>query len=159
MKTNFLFPKSFRIIGWFLFVPALAVAIAMPLANIDIDDMLTAKVFAIADGWLFAPNDFFRFNENSIGDEVLLSLLIAGGLFIGFSKQKHEDEFIAKIRYESLVWATYFNFGVMFVATWFIYGLFYFQVLIANVFSLLLFFIIRFHIKLHQLKKSMRDDE
>lgn len=159
MKTHFLFPKRFKIIGWFLFVPAMAVAIAVPLANIDVANMLTTKVFAIADDGLFAPNGFFRFNENSIGDEVLLSLLIAGGLFIGFSKQKHEDEFIAKIRYESLVWATYFNFSVMLIATWFIYGLFYFQVLIANVFSLLLFFIIRFHIKLYQLKKSVRDDE
>ncbi|NUY79576.1 hypothetical protein HUK80_01615 [Flavobacterium sp. MAH-1] len=159
MKSHFLFPRSFKLVGWLLFVPSFAVAIAVVCADIDIDNMLTTKVFAIADNGLFADAGFFRFNQNSIGDEVLLSFLIVGGLFIGFSKQKNEDEFIAKIRYESLVWATYFNFGVMLLATWFIYGFFYFEVLIANVFSLLLFFVVRFHIKLYQLKKSLRDDE
>ncbi|MBD3581220.1 hypothetical protein [Flavobacterium selenitireducens] len=159
MKTHFLFPQKFDIIGWCLFVPALLVAIAAMVSDLQLDDAVTAKVYAIADNGLFAPNGFFRFNENSIGDEILLSFLIAGGLFIGFSKQKNEDELIAQIRYESLVWATYFNFTVMLVATWLIYGLFYFEVMVANIFSLLLFFIIRFHIKLYQLKNSVRDDE
>jgi len=159
MKSHFLFPRVFGTIGWFIFVPAFLVAIAVPISNIDISDMLTTKVFSIADDHLFAATGFFRFNENSIGDEVLLTLLIVGSLLIGFSRQKVEDEYIAKIRYESLVWATYFNFAIMLIATWFIFGLFYFQVLVANIFSLLVFFILRFHLKLYQLKKSMRDDE
>jgi hypothetical protein len=94
-----------------------------------------------------------------IGDEVLLSCLIIGGLLVGFSRLKHEDEYTSQIRYESLVWATYFNFGIMLLATVFVYGTAYFNVLVANVFTLLLFFIVRFHIKLSQINKAARDEE
>lgn len=159
MKTHFLFPSRFRMFGWLIFIPALLVALAVPFTALDIDEMLTAKVFAIADNGVFAQNGFFRFNENSIGDEVLLSLLIVGGILIGFSKQKNEDEYIAQIRYESLVWATYFNFVVLLLATLFIYGLYYFEVLVANVFTLLLFFVIRFHVMLYKFNKSTPDEE
>jgi hypothetical protein len=159
MKTHFLFPRQFKKIGWLLFLPALAVALIVPFTALNIDEMLTTKVFAIVDDGLFAKAGFFRFNENSIGDELLLSFLIIGGVLVGFSKLRNEDEYIAKIRYESLVWATYFNFGVMFLATIFVYGSAYFNVLVANVFTLLLFFIIRFHIKLSQINKAGTDEE
>ena len=159
MKTHFLFPSKFRMIGWFLFVPALLVALAVPFTALNIDEMLTTKVFAIADNGVFADSGFFRFNENSIGDEALLSLLMIGGVLIGFSKQKNEDEYIAQIRYESLVWATYFNFGILLLATLFIYGMYYFEVLVANVFTLLLFFVIRFHVMLYKFNKTAEDEE
>jgi hypothetical protein len=159
MKTHFLFPRQYKKIGWTLFIPSLIIALIVPFTALNIDEMLTTKVFAIVDNGLFAETGFFRFNENSIGDEVLLSCLIIGGLLIGFSRLKHEDEYTSQIRYESLVWATYFNFGIMFLATIFVYGTAYFNVLIANVFTLLLFFIIRFHIKLSQINKSAGDEE
>ncbi|MCD8519109.1 MAG: hypothetical protein LRY32_06310 [Flavobacterium sp.] len=39
-------------------------------------------------------------------DELLLVVCLFGGLLVGFSKTKNEDEMISHIRYSSLVWAT-----------------------------------------------------
>ena len=154
MKTHFLFPRQFKKIGWLLFVPSLAVAIFLTLSGFDFDNHLNAKVFALFNDDLMGKQHFMAITENSISDEILLSLIIIGGLLVGFSKLKNEDEFIAKIRYESLVWAVYFNFAVMLFATVFVYGLYYFHVMIANMFTLLFFFIIRFHVMLYKLKPS-----
>jgi hypothetical protein len=159
MKTHFLFPRQFRKIGWLLFVPALIVAFAVAFTGLDIENMLTTKVFAIVDDGLFQPTGFFRFNQNSIADEILLAMLMIGGILIGFSKQNNEDEFIGRIRYESLVWATYFNFAILLLATLLVYGTHYFEVLVANVFTLLLFFVIRFHVMLYKLSKTTGDEE
>lgn len=85
--------------------------------------------------------------------------MILGGILIGFSKLQDEDEMISKIRYESLVWATYFNYGLILFFTLFIYGIPYLNILFYNMFTLLLFFIIRFHYMIYKLNKVNQDDE
>ncbi|HEX8270508.1 MAG TPA: hypothetical protein VF581_11510 [Flavobacterium sp.] len=159
MKTNFLLPSKFRRLGWFLFVPAIIISLLWPFVDLNVESQLPTKVFAIAEGGIFSDDVLFGMTQNSVGDEFLLIFLIVGGLLIGFSKHRNEDEYIAQIRYESLVWATYLNFGIILLATIFVYGTYYFSVLLANLFTLLLFFIIRFQVKLSQLNKSLQDDE
>ena len=158
MKTHFLFPNKFKIVGWLLFIPALAISIYLTASGQSIDEICTTQVFAVAADEFLGKRQFLTVIENSISDEILLTCLVAGGLLIGFSKLKNEDELIAKIRYESLVWAVYFNFVVMLLATIFVYGMFYYQVMLANMFTVLLFFIIRFHVMIHKLN-SAGDEE
>jgi len=156
---NFLFPHRFKKLGWLLFVPSLLVALALTVTGTQIDDKLNTRVFAIASDEFLGKTQFFTWIENSVSDEILLCLIIISGLLVGFSRLRNEDEMIARIRYESLVWAVYLNFGLMLLATVFVYGLFYFQVMMLNLFALLFFFIIRFHIKLYQLNRSLRHEE
>lgn len=159
MKTHFLFPRPFKKIGWLLFVPSLAIAVYLTLSGFNFDNHLNAKVFALFNDEIFGQPQIMTITENSISDEILLSLIIIGGLLVGFSKLKNEDEFIAKIRYESLVWAVYVNFAVMLFATIFVYGMYYFDVMIANMFTVLFFFIIRFHVMLYKLQIQNGDEE
>ena len=161
MKTRFLFPRQFRTIGWILFVPSFIVGIfTLSGLNFFIDEQtLNAKVFALFNQDFLGDPQVLVIIENSIADEILVAMIIIGGLLTVFSKVRQEDEMIAKIRYESLVWAAYLHFAVMLLATFFIYGLFYVPVMIANMFTLLLFFIIRFHIMLYKLNKSVADEE
>lgn len=63
---------------------------------------------------------YFTFIENVILDEMLAVIIILGAILISFSKTESENEFISKIGYESLVWATYLNFGLMLLITIFI---------------------------------------
>ncbi len=65
---------------------------------------------------------------------------------------------ISKIRYESLVWATYLNYGIILFFTLFIFGLPYLNVLFYNMFTLLLFFIIRFHYMIYKSNTSNHDE-
>ena len=159
MKKNFLFPNQYKSLGWILFVPSFIFGIIYRFYPLDIDDLFTFHVFSVVNDGMFSTNKYFGFVNNCVIDEILLTLIIVGGVLVAFSKTKIEDEFIAKIRYESLVWATYFNLAVILFATIFIYDQAYLDVMTANIFSMLLFFIIRFHFKLQQLQTSTCDEE
>ena len=159
MKTPFLLPNHFRKLGWFLFVPGLLLAILIPALSLDTEKYLNVTVFALYDSGIMQEPKAFTWIQNSIVDELLLVLLIVGGILIGFSRLKDEDELIGKIRYESLVWATYLNYAVILFLTIFIFGFWYYNVLLYNTFTLILFFIVRFHYKLYQLQKAAKDDQ
>ncbi len=159
MKTHFLFPNSFKKIGWLLFVPSITLTIVFLSIGTNFDSYLNVTTFAIYQETIGQKPGFFSLIENSILDELLTFGMIVGGIFVGFSKLKNEDEYISKIRYESLVWATYLNYGLILFFTAFVFGMPYLNVLFHNMFTLLLFFIIRFHYKIYQLNKATHDDE
>lgn len=159
MKTHFLFPHWTKRIGWILFLIGLLVAIIYNINNDFLSGHLKIKVFAISETQLFDFHNYFKFIENDILDELILVGLIVGGILVGFSKLKNEDEYISKIRYESLVWATYFNYALILFFTLFLYGFSFLGVVFYNLFTLLLFFIIRFHYMIYKLNKSNQDDE
>ncbi|MES2747710.1 MAG: hypothetical protein V4648_04995 [Bacteroidota bacterium] len=158
MKTHFLFPNSYKKIGWILFVPSLIMELIVILFDINLDDYLQVKVLALYQDNFNTTSQFFSIIENSICDELLTVFSIVGGLLICFSKLKTEDEYISKIRYESLVWATYLNYGLIVFFTLFLYGMPYLNVLFYNMFTLILFFIIRFHYLIYQLNTTSDDE-
>ncbi|WP_353084630.1 hypothetical protein [Flavobacterium sp.] len=159
MKTHFLFPNQFKNTGWLIFVLSVLGTLFISVFNKSTDDYLNITVFSIYQDSIGEIPGFFKFIKNSIVDEILTVGIIVGGILVGFSKTKNEDEYISKIRYESLVWATYLNYGIVIFFTLFIYGLPYLNVLFYNMFTLLLFFIIRFHYMIYKLNKSINDDE
>lgn len=154
MKTHYLFPAIFRKIGWLLFVPSLATAALLRATGFQFEDAIPARVFALYDSGILSDPQAFRMISNPIADEILLTLIIAGGILAGFSRLPNEDEMTQSIRYESLVWAVYANFAIMLLATWFLYGSIYFDVLIANMFTVLFFFLIRFQVMLYRVSKT-----
>jgi hypothetical protein len=93
MNTSFLFPNRFKILGWILFVPSFVFGIVARILDLNIDNYLNLKVFAIYEQGLFSKSVFFGFIENGFLDEIVLSFLIIGSILIGFSKLKVEDEF------------------------------------------------------------------
>lgn len=159
MKSTFLFPRPCYRLGWFLLIPGIIGIVLLSCLNISADELLNVKVFAILNSELMKRPEAFTVISNGISDEILLCVVLIGGLLTGFSKLRNEDEMTATIRYESLAWAVYVNVAVMVLATIFIYGMFYFEVLLLNMFTMLLFFIIRFQLKLYRLNKSIKDDE
>ena len=163
MKTHFLFPNKYKKIGWILFILGIALHVYATYET-KLEERFMMKVFALIDDGINSDGinsnyNYFTFIQNSILDELYFFLIIVGGLLVSFSKLKVEDEFIAKIRYESLVWATYLNYGLILFFTLFVYGLSYINVLFYNTFTLLLFFIVRFHFMIYKLNKSGSDDE
>lgn len=164
MKTHFLFPNKLKTLGWILFIPAFVMSLLISFMDINTQDTLNVKVFALVNEGLIGEGlighlDFFSLIKNSVFDELLLFGLIIGGILIGFSKLKIEDEFTSKIRYESLVWATYLNYGLILFFTLFVYGFPYLNVLFYNTFAMLFFFNIRFHYLIYKLNKTSNDDE
>lgn len=164
MKINYLFPHRFKKIGWMVFIPVLFFYIFyifnFQLFRDFFDQKMNFYVYAILDdGYMLSGTQFFKKVENNITDELVFCLLVVSGIMVGFSKVKVEDEMVSKIRLESLVWATYVNYAILFVVIMFVYGTKFLSALYLNIFSLLLFFIIRFHWKLYQYNKMSSDEE
>ncbi len=85
--------------------------------------------------------------------------MVVAGVFIGFSRNKDEDEYIEQIRYESLQLSVYLNSIVLVVCLIFVWGLSFLPVMFCSLFSLLYFFIICFYIRVLINKKTMRNEE
>jgi hypothetical protein len=81
-------------------------------------------------------------------------LIIISGLVNCFSKEKVEDELISKIRLDSLIWSLYVNYGLVIIATILIYDFVFFNVLIFNLFTILLFFNLKLRYNLNMHYKS-----
>ena len=144
MKTHYLLPNKYKLLGWILFTIGLFCGILMYILGID-DQLMVTKVFSIYSDPFMGEAGFFKIIENGISDELVSLTIIIGGLLVGFSKEKIEDEFIYKLRTESLVWAIIFNYVVLLFTILFVYDMTFFNVLIFNMFTPLLFFIIRFN--------------
>ena len=147
MKTNYLLPNKYKTIGWILFSLGIISGIFFVAGGYE-SDLLIVKVLSIYDGLnttVSGKLSFFNIEENSIVDELIIIITILGGLLVGFSREKVEDEFIYKLRKDSLVWAIILNYAILLFATVFIYDLAYFHVLVFNMFTPLVFFILRFN--------------
>lgn len=148
MKSNYLISNKYKIPGWILLIVGLVVGVFLMLSEFESEVFKTNVLAIYNDNTIFSNDDdsgFFKIIENSILDEIIAIAIIIGGLMVGFSKEKVEDEFIYKLRKDSLVWAIIFNYIVLMLAIIFIYEFTFFDVLVYNMFTPLLFFIVRFN--------------
>jgi len=158
MKTNYLLPNRCKKIGWILFIPGIILGLLFLISQPE-PSFLDLNVFQIAGEEFFGDDVFFSLKGNNILNEIISLLIIVGAIFIAFSKEKSEDEFISKIRLESLVWAIYINYVILILSIIFVYGLSFLWVLMFNMFTILFFFIIRFNWALFKSKNQIRDKE
>lgn len=145
MKTNYLLPNKYKKLGWILFILGILGGLYMYLTDFDSTEVLKTKVLSIYDNQIFKDSSFFKIIENGVFDEICAILIILGGLLVGFTKEKQEDEYIYKLRKDSLVWALIVNYVILVVAILFVYDMTFFDVLIFNMFTPLLFFVFRFN--------------
>ncbi|HWZ05151.1 MAG TPA: hypothetical protein VNX40_16150 [Mucilaginibacter sp.] len=157
MKSRFLFPHKWRLVGYCCFAATMVFAIALKLQH--------------PEGYVYAdlhqvPGSGHHLQPDTIIDQgtrwhndIIISLIIFGLVLIAFSKEKIEDEQISQLRLDSLQWATYLNYAIFFICVLFIYGVHFIPVLIFNTISPLIFFIIRFRWKIHLLNSPLRNEE
>lgn len=158
MKINYLFPHRFKRIGLTILIPF--TILGWYIVNYDIEPaFLDLKVPALFMEEIMGRNIIFGITENNILNEIVAVILIISGLMVAFSKEKQEDELIVKLRLESLVWATYVNYAILLVSLIFVYGISFLWVMIFNMFTILLFFIIRFNWQVRKLNKSLSYEE
>jgi len=158
MKLNYLFPHRFKRIGILMLVPF--IFFGLYVVNYDIEpEIFDLSVPAIFVDEIFGEKYIFGMTENNVLNEIIGIVLIIGFLMVAFSKEKQEDELIAKIRLESLVWATYVNYAILLISMVFIFGISFLWVMIFNMFTILLFFIIRFNWQVKKLNKHMAHEE
>ena len=76
-------------------------------------------------------------------------------IFIAFSREEIEDEYIMKLRLESLLVAVLVNYGLLLLAIAFIYSMGFFLALVYNMYTILILFIARFYWVKHKQQKLL----
>jgi hypothetical protein len=125
--------------------------------NYDLS-ILDVRMPAITKKPLFGSRTFFTMQETNLTYPILMLLLIGSGLVYGFSKERLEDEMISDLRKESLVWAVYVNYIVLLISLFLLFDFDMIGLIIINVFTLLIFFILRFEWKKYQLKRASHEE-
>jgi hypothetical protein len=151
MVSKFLLPNKFKTIGWFLLIPSFILGILW-LCNIRLE--IQAPVFAV-----WSKNEFFTIINKNIYNEIVAVPLLVSLLMVTFAKEKNEDEFITRIRLDTLVWAIYINFLLLLLAILFVFRNSFDTIMIFNMFTILLLFIIRFNIVLYKSKQLLANEK
>ena len=148
MQT-YLFSNSVKPFAWIILSLGILGGIIISVFNLEpeIFDIKVLSIYSSDD--IFSKNHgFFKLIEQNILDDICGILIILGGILVGFSKEKVEDEFIMQLRLSALALAVYINYGVLLLAFLLVHGFDFFTVMVYNMFTLLLIFILIFQIKL-----------
>ncbi len=139
MKNSMLLPYRFKKIGWAILIPTLLLGIVVAFQGFD-----TTGLSQNLETWL---------------NNLLIIGILCGSLFITCSREKIEDEMIARIRLEALLFALYANTAVIVVSALATYGLAFVDVMVYNLFTLPLLFLVILRYRLWRLKKTIRNEE
>ncbi|MBS1588320.1 MAG: hypothetical protein JST52_01775 [Bacteroidetes bacterium] len=147
MKPKMLLANKFKKIGWFLLIPATLMGLLPILFNFQ-EIEINATVFAIYSGEIFNKGQNASFIKTDIYNTLVGVFFIVGGLLVGFSKEKNEDEYISNLRLNSLLWAVFVNYIFLLFMFIFIYGIAFLNVMAYNMFTILILFIAKFNYSL-----------
>lgn len=135
MKT-FLFPHTFRPIGWIVLVPTLILGILL------LDGILSV------DGSV----------ETILTDTTIIGIAL-GSIFITCSRERIEDEMTSSIRLKALLTSLYTYIVFLVIWTLAVNGMAYLYVMAASLVMLPIIFVVRFRYEMHRYYKIKSDEE
>ncbi len=157
MKSSILLPSKFKKIGWFILIPSMIAGLLK--VSSEYEFVFTSKVFAFIYDESLTDTRYFGINETDITNTLISVCFIVGALLVAFSSEKSEDEYIASLRLNSLQWAVLVNYLLLIVTFIFIYGVSFLNIMLYNMFTVLIIFIARVHYLLYKTNQLTKDDE
>lgn len=148
MKSRFLFPHKWRLLGYLCFAADLVFAIVLKMLRPA--GYVYADINSVPGSTHNLQPHIFIDQGTRWHNDIIILLVIIGLLLIAFSKEKIEDELVSQIRLDSLQWAAYLNYSIFIICVICIYGTDFLPILIFNVITPLIFFIIRFQWRMYQ---------
>ena len=127
-----LFPHGFQKWGWCI----LAVGIAFGIYAMVMD-----------------------YGTSGLVNNVAIIGTVSGAILATCSKEKVEDEMVRQVRLSSLLVALYVNYAVLIICSLFIYDLDFLSVMVYNMFTMLLIFMVVFRYRMWRLNKEAKDEE
>jgi hypothetical protein len=127
--------KNWKIVGVFLLFAAIVLAIVSSLTGLKV----TLPVFAIFSKYIEAK--YFAFFSTNFTDELVLLLFIAGLMLIVFcgNKKSVDSELL---RGKAMFRAVLYNSFVLLFSILFLYGQGFFAIMVFNLFSTLLIYLL-----------------
>lgn len=148
-EINYLLPHSFKTPGWIVLL--IGIIYQMVILRYHGMNIFANMPALYNDGFIQGNNGWFKIvPEEQISDELITLFIIIGSLFVALSKEKVEDEFIMKIRLESLLWVLIVNSILMIFTQFSFYGLQFLAVMVFNTISVPILFLIKFKLALRR---------
>lgn len=148
MKQNtLLLPNRYKAIGWLIFLLFTVLGFFCILMEFKIPG------FQLYHGIGGLTEDYNLTNELAVFGVTM------GLLMIVFAKEKCEDEYISMLRLKSLQWAVLLSYMILIVLNFSVYGLGFLMLLIYNMWTTLIVFIIKFNWSLYKLRKETLKNE
>ncbi|SHK65175.1 hypothetical protein [Chryseobacterium polytrichastri] len=72
-------------------------------------------------------------------------LIIIGGVLVGYSKEKIEDEYISSLRLRSVFWSLMVTYSIILILFLTLFGILFFTAMIIIIFLPLILYIFRFN--------------
>ena len=150
MDTKLLLPNLFKRIGWLLFVPCLVLTVlalleVAPSVSFFGGEHFLAKWTTITVSKKDGLGAILDGNNPDFAGELLMTLTVIGFYFVAFSRERTDDEWIMKVRHESLLWGFYVHLIGFILAVWLSYGLDFYLIVSWNMLTAPLVFLARFH--------------
>ena len=147
MKTNYLLPHAFKKAGWILLIPLFVLFMWHGAHEI---------IWSYSDPstyWIHMPS----WLHNDMNTILIVGFSVAF-LLVAFSREKIEDEYIMQVRYVCLIRSVIANYIVLIAAALLLYDFKFLSFMSYNMFTVILIYIIVFHISLYRLRKSIRHE-
>ncbi|MFY1048421.1 hypothetical protein [Chryseobacterium sp. GP-SGM7] len=143
MKTLQLFPNRFKIIGWFIFLPSMILGM---ISLSGIMDFQISLPVVYNSGFFGDKNQgFLKTTEIDLFPNLFGILIIIGGILVGFSKEKIEDEYISSLRLQSVFWSLIVSYSIVLLLFLTVFGSLFLTVMILIMFLPLVLYIFRFN--------------
>ena len=143
MNTLQLLPNRLKTLGWFIFVPSLILG-AISLSGV-IDVQISLPVVYNSGFFGSEAKGFFQTTEIDLFPNSFSVLIIIGGILVGFSKEKIEDEYISSLRLKSVFWSLIVSYSIVLILFLTVFGTLFFTIMIFTMFLPLVLYIFRFN--------------
>lgn len=138
MKASNLLPFKVKRLGWIILLPSIFLGFMVLYFEFAIPEFEIEIPYATA----FSSGKPML---NNLTDELVAIIVIVSLALIAFSEEKEEDEWVSKIRLESLQWSIYANYILLILAILLVYDMHFFEALVYNMYTILILFILRFN--------------
>lgn len=156
MKTQLLLPNYYKVIGLVILLLSTALWIYVTVSGNDLP-IAETNMFAVVNGDVSGKSKYFNIDKVNLTYTLIGVFFIAGSLLIAFSREKTEDEYIMKLRLSSFQWAVLVNYLLLLFLFLFVYGIDFITVMLYNMFTTIILFIVRFNYLL--LKNRLSDEK
>lgn len=145
MKALPLLPNRFKKAGWLIFLPSLVLGVLTLTSFISIPEVSLPVFYKSGFPLSQEESGFFVNTEIAVLANLFGILIIIGGILIGCSKEKIEDEYISSLRLKSVFWSLLVTYSVILILFLTVFGTAFFTVMILIMFLPLVLYVFRFN--------------
>ena len=144
MKNLKLLPNGCKKVGWLIFIPSLIWGLIMIIFEINFE-VFKIHLPVFFNSGLFSESGFFQITKVDWVTNLTGLLIIIGGLLVGFSNEKNEDEYINFLRLKSVFWSLMISYLIVLILFLTIYGMAFFNVMILSMYLPLVLYVFKFN--------------